>query len=62
MMEITVHEGHGTLNFKVEWQSADGRCCLKFHNTHYEALAHFKSLLRLGRTPQIWGKKEQPDE
>lgn len=57
-MEIDILEGHGTFNFKVEWQSVDGRNCLKWHGTFFEAKAHANSLVSLGRTPKIWGMVE----
>ncbi len=57
-MEINIKEERGDLNFKVEWQSLDGRCCLKWHTKLTEAISHSKSLQDLGRTPQIWGRTE----
>lgn len=56
---MEVIEGHGTLNFKVEWQSMDGRCCHKFHTTFKEAESHAEHLYGLGRVPQIWGKADK---
>ena len=57
-MNIDILEGHGTLNFKTEWQSLDGRCCMKWHNTLEQAKAHVEILEKLGRIAQIWGRVE----
>ena len=54
-MKIEVKEGHGTLNFKVEWQSLDGRLRAEYHNTFLGASDHAAQLRKLGRAPQIWG-------
>ena len=55
---IEVIEGYETLNYKTEWQSLDGRCCVKWHGTLEEAKKHAKRLQYLGRIPQVWGRTE----
>ena len=53
--KVYISETKGTLNFKVEWQSLDGRCVQKYHETYEQALDHYDGLQNLGRSPKIWG-------
>ena len=55
---VEIIEGHGTLNYKVEWQSVDGRLSYKYHETLNEAREHADNLASLGRHPFIYGKIE----